>query len=101
VKPYKWQETALERFARSPFFCLWVDCGCGKTLAGTLIAREKRLPTITVAPGHLLCNQWKKELIDAGVTEEDIWVYNRNEERKRGEAYALEFREWLEREDAP
>ena len=62
------------RFVKDLFFLLWVDCGCGKTLAGALIALKKRLPTIIIAPGHLLCDQWRKELIEAGVADEDIWV---------------------------
>jgi superfamily II DNA or RNA helicase len=101
MKPYKWQENAIARFAKNAFFCLWVDCGCGKTLAGALIAIKKQLPTIIIAPGHLLCDQWKKELIETGVAEEDIWVYNRNEERKQEEQYAGSFEAWLEAGGCP
>jgi superfamily II DNA or RNA helicase len=99
LKPYKWQESAVVRYIKDLFFCLWVDCGCGKTLVGALIALKKRLPTIIIAPGHLLCDQWKEELIQAGAAEEDIWVYNRGEERKKGAAYAEAFEAWLKADD--
>jgi superfamily II DNA or RNA helicase len=98
IKPYQWQLNAVARFAKSAFFCLWVDCGCGKTLAAALTAIKKALPTIIIAPGHHLCEQWKKELIEAGAAEEDIWVYDRNEERKQKEAYQAAYDAWLKKE---
>jgi superfamily II DNA or RNA helicase len=99
LKPYKWQESAVARFVKEAFFCQWVDCGCGKTLAGILIALRKKLPAIIIAPGHLLCDQWKKELIESGVAEEDIWVYNRNEERRQEAEYRAAYEAWIKQAD--
>jgi superfamily II DNA or RNA helicase len=97
MKPYRWQEEAVERNTARDHFCLWVDCGCGKTLALILIALRKMLPTIVIAPGHTLCEQWKRELIESGAAEEkDIWVYDRNEERQNEEAYKAAYRAWIE-----
>jgi len=95
MKLYKWQESAVARFVRAAYFALVVDCGCGKTLAGIKIALGKMLPTIVIAPGHRLCEQWKKEIQEAEDGEADVWVYDRNEERKQGDYYRERFLEWL------
>jgi superfamily II DNA or RNA helicase len=98
--PYRWQNTALARFVRAAFFALICDCGCGKTLAALLIARAKQLPVIIIAPRHRLCAQWAEAVRECAGPDEDIWVYDRNEERTGGEAYARRYREWLMRKEA-
>lgn len=96
MKSYTWQESAVRLFETAKRFCIWADCGCGKTLAAILIALKKALPVIIIAPGHTLCNQWKKELIETGAAEEkDVWVYDRNEERRQGAAYEAAYRAWV------
>lgn len=97
MTPYKWQETAAARFVKEKIHCLWVDCGCGKTLAEIIIACRKALPAIVIAPGHLLCEQWKDALFEMGET--DVWIYNRSEERRQGEAYAEAFTAWIKEDD--
>lgn len=92
---YQWQKEALKRFARAAYFALVVDCGLGKTLAAILIAKEKNLPTLAIAPGNSLCAQWKGEILKAAGPDEDVWVYSRVEETKRGDAYREEFIAWL------
>lgn len=97
MKPYQWQEKTAEQSSAWDALCMWVDCGCGKTLALILIALRKLLPVIVIAPGHALCEQWKRELIESGAAEEkDVWVYDRNEERRQGAAYEPAFRAWVE-----
>jgi superfamily II DNA or RNA helicase len=96
MQPYKWQESAIARFARRVFFCLAVDCGCGKTLAAILIALRKRLPVIVIAPRHRLCEQWKRDILDASPGEE-VWVYSKQEETKKGKRYEEEYEAWLEK----
>jgi superfamily II DNA or RNA helicase len=92
---YHWQTEALARFARAAYFALVVDCGLGKTLAAILIAKQKKLPTLVITPGNSLCNQWKAEIRKALGPDEDVWVYSRTEETRRGEAYREEFIKWL------
>jgi superfamily II DNA or RNA helicase len=94
-KAYNWQNTALTRFVRAAYFALVVDCGCGKTFAGIKIALGKMLPTIVIAPGHTLCAQWKEEILQVAGPDENVWVYDRNEERKKGVHYEEEFARWL------
>jgi len=94
-KPYEWQDKAFTRFLKELAFMLNAHCGTGKTLAATRIAIGKMLPTIVIAPGHALCNQWKEALIENGVDERDIWVYKKTEETKQGAEYARRFDEWL------
>jgi superfamily II DNA or RNA helicase len=96
---YQWQQEALARFARAAYFALVVDCGLGKTLAAIAIAKEKRRSTLVITPGHDLCVQWRDEILSAAGSDEgeieDVWVYSRTEETKRGEAYREEFIAWL------
>jgi superfamily II DNA or RNA helicase len=95
MKEYNWQNNAFVQFVRAAYFALVVDCGCGKTFAGIKIALGKMLPTIVIAPGHTLCGQWKDEILKIAGPDEDIWVYDRNEERKKGAYYEEEFSKWL------
>jgi superfamily II DNA or RNA helicase len=94
-KPYKWQETALARFARAAYFAIVADCGCGKTLAAIRIALTKKMPVIVIAPGHRLCEQWKNDILQDAGPDEDVWVYSRPEETKQGERYKEAFEKWL------
>jgi len=69
--------------------------GCGKTLAGILIALKKAMPVIVIAPTHRLCEQWKKEIEEFAGEEADVWVYSKPEETKQGESYRERFVKWL------
>jgi superfamily II DNA or RNA helicase len=95
-KLYSWQDNAFTRFVKKLFFALVCDCGCGKTLAAIRIAIAKALPTVIIAPGHALCEQWKHDVLDE-MPDADVWVYNRNDETKRGAAYVEDFKKWLTR----
>jgi superfamily II DNA or RNA helicase len=95
MKSYQWQDTAFARFAKAVYFALVVDCGCGKTFAAISIALFKRLPVIVIAPGHNLCSQWRNEIKKIAGDGEDVWVYNRAEERKQGAYYQERFLAWL------
>jgi hypothetical protein len=37
----------------------------------------------------------KEEILKIAGPDEDIWVYDRNEERKKGAYYEEEFSKWL------
>jgi superfamily II DNA or RNA helicase len=65
-------------------------------VAAILVALQKKLPVIVIAPGNTLCEQWKDEILQIS-EDEDVWVYSRTEETKRGDAYREEFEEWLSR----
>jgi superfamily II DNA or RNA helicase len=94
-KTYNWQNTALARFVRAAYFAIVADCGCGKTLAAILIALEKKMPVIVIAPTHRLCEQWRNDILQNAGPNEEVWVYDRNEERKKGAYYDEEFSRWL------
>jgi superfamily II DNA or RNA helicase len=97
-RAYRWQREAFGRFVRAVYFALIVDCGCGKTLAAIMIALAKGLPVVVIAPGHRLCAQWAREIRKAS-GDEEVWVYDRNEEREGGEAYREKFEGWLSGEE--
>jgi superfamily II DNA or RNA helicase len=94
AKLYQWQEEALDLFAKAEFFALVADCGLGKTRAAIEIARRKSLPCLIITPGAALCGQWKEEIL-ASDPDADVWVYNRQDEARLGEAYRDKLREWL------
>jgi superfamily II DNA or RNA helicase len=96
MKPYRWQESAVARFVRSIYFCLAVDCGCGKTFAAIWIALLKKLPVIVIAPGHRLCEQWKNDIEDMAGKEADVWLYDKPTETKQGAYYQERFEQWLQ-----
>ena len=93
--PYAWQLQAAIQGAVKEIIALAVDCSCGKTLAAILIAEKKQMPNIIITPTHGLCNQWKNDLKEELGDEADVWVYNKNEETKRGDKYREEFTRWL------
>jgi superfamily II DNA or RNA helicase len=74
-----------------------VDCGCGKTLAAIRIALAKKLPVIVITATHRLCEQWKNDILKDAGPDEDVWVYSRPEETRRGERYREDFETWLAR----
>ena len=92
---YSWQDKANETFKDAKAFLLEAACGTGKTLAAIKIALAKMLPVIVITPGHTLCDQWKNELIENGVDENDIWVYSKPEETKHEKEYKAAFEGWL------
>ena len=93
--PYAWQIQAAVKGAMREFIALVCDCSCGKTLAGILIAVKKQMPTIIIAPTHMLCEQWKEDIKEELGEEADVWVYSRPEETKQGEPYREAFDGWL------
>jgi len=95
LTPYKWQLQAAVVGAARKIISLVVDCGCGKTLAAILIAIEKQLPVVVIAPTHRLCEQWKKDIQEVLGEKADIWVYSKPEETKQGDYYQERFVEWL------
>jgi len=95
LTPYKWQLQAAAIGAARKIISLVVDCGCGKTLAAILIALEKKLPVIIIAPTHRLCEQWKNDIQEVLDAEADIWVYSKPEETKQGARYQERFEKWL------
>lgn len=60
-----------------------------------IVAQNKNLPTAIIAPKRL-CNQWKDELIEAGVSPEDIFVHDQSTETGDPVAYQNQFTAWLE-----
>jgi superfamily II DNA or RNA helicase len=94
--PWQWQMAAKATCAARSIISLVVDCGCGKTLAAILIALEKMMPVIIIAPGHRLCEQWKDDIKEAVGEDADVWVYSRPEETKQGEYYRERFDQWLQ-----
>jgi superfamily II DNA or RNA helicase len=95
IKLYEWQKSAIARFARAAYFALVVDCGLGKTIAAIQIALRKKLPTLVIAPGHTLCNQWRDEILRVVGPDEQVWVHSKPEETKNVEKYREEFAQWL------
>ena len=93
--PYTWQAEAALKGAAREFIALVVDCGCGKTLAGILIALKKKMPTIVIAPTHQLCAQWKEDIKEVIGDDADVWVYSKPEEAKDKEGYKERFIKWL------
>lgn len=91
---YPWQEKAIARFKDARAFMLNVCCGGGKTLASILIAIHKALPVIVIAPKNL-CGTWQRELIEAGVDEKDIWVYEQTSFSKDQASYLERFNNWI------
>jgi len=93
--PYTWQLQAAALGAAREIIALIVDCSCGKTLAGILIALKKQKPTIVIAPTHRLCDQWKEAIKEETGENADIWVYSKPEETAQGESYRERFIKWL------
>jgi superfamily II DNA or RNA helicase len=93
--PWAWQIEAAAWGAAREIMSLVVDCGCGKTLAAIMIALKKALPVIVIAPTHTLCNQWKADIEEALGDGADVWVYNKNEETRKKDAYRERFTAWL------
>jgi superfamily II DNA or RNA helicase len=72
---WKHQEVAIERFTDAEFFGLLFDCGTGKTRTAIEISKKKNRDNTVFAPKNLI-KQWYDALIDSGVSEKDIYVYN-------------------------
>lgn len=89
-----YQKTAFERFWDSVFFCLNFACGLGKTFTAALIAKKKNMPTMIIAPNSL-CEQWYDELVEMGVSPDDIFIANAPEENRDPEGYMKRFEQWL------
>jgi superfamily II DNA or RNA helicase len=92
---YKWQESAVARFARAAYFAIVADCGVGKTLAAIKIALAKRMPVIVITATHRLCEQWKHDILTDAGPDEQVWVYSKPEETKQGARYREAFEAWL------
>jgi superfamily II DNA or RNA helicase len=93
--PWRWQAAAAAWGAAREIMAIVADCGVGKSFAAILIALAKRRPVIIIAPGHRLCDQWSKDIKRDAGPEEDVWVYDRNEETREGDRYRERFLKWL------
>ena len=95
IIPYLWQLTVAITDSVKEIIALVVDCGCGKTLAGMLLAIKKQMPVIIIAPTHRLCDQWRSDLEKIMGDEADVWVYSKPEETRQGKQYQERFEKWL------
>lgn len=82
------------------FAQLDIDCGLGKTLIACDVARRKKeagriSSTLVIAP-KAITEQWKEELMETGVDEKDIFVFDRPTATKLGDEYTKQFLAWLE-----
>jgi superfamily II DNA or RNA helicase len=93
--PWKWQIAAVARFGMEKIMSIVADCGTGKTFAAIMIALAKMMPVIVIAPGHMLCEQWRDDIKDVLGDDADVWVYSKPEETKQGEYYKERFEKWL------
>jgi len=95
-EPYKWQLEARRRFKDAIAFMLNICCGGGKSLAATMIAQDKQMPVLIIAPKNLCEETWRTELLENGVAEEDIFVFDQPTYSKNKEAYERSFEQWLQ-----
>ena len=92
---YKWQKEGYEKFKDAIFFMANVCCGGGKTLFAIAISIYKNMPVLIIAPKRI-CDQWKLDLMDEGVDEKDIWVYNQSAYTNDKTGYTRKAAEWLQ-----
>lgn len=93
MKNWKHQDIAIERFWNREFFGLLFDCGTGKTRTAMQIADKKDRNNTVIAPKNT-CKQWREALINAGVSDKDIFIFNSTEMRKK--KVKKQFQEFLE-----
>jgi superfamily II DNA or RNA helicase len=91
---YQWQKDVFEKAKDMVYFLANICCGGGKTLLAILVSLYKNIPVIVIAPKRL-CDQWKEELMENGVAEEDIFVYNQVEYSSNKESYIKAAEAWL------
>ncbi len=71
LRPY--QREALERLASVGYYgSVQIPTGGGKTLIGSIVAAELKVPTVIVAPRIDILKQWKEHLKFVGFSEGDI-----------------------------
>lgn len=92
-KPYEWQSKAIAEKKNKEFFMLNCSCGLGKTYTFIEIVRDHKNPKIIIAPNNI-CRQWKNELMDEGIEEKKIWVFNQPEMSKKPVDYQQRFTAW-------
>lgn len=92
-KPYEWQKKAIKEKKNKEFFMLNCCCGSGKTYTFIEIIRDHKHPKIIIAPKNI-CNQWKNELMDEGIEEKDIWVFDQPTMSKKPVEYKQLFTDW-------
>jgi len=92
-KPYEWQSKAIKDKKNKEFFMLNCSCGLGKTYTFIEIIREHESAKLIIAPKNI-CNQWKNELVDEGIDEKVIWVFDQPTMSKRPTEYQQQFIQW-------
>jgi len=93
-KPYEWQKKAIAQKKKQEFFMLNCSCGLGKTYTFIEIIRDHKNAKLIIAPKNI-CDQWKRELIDEGIDEKLIWVFDQPEMSKNPVEYKQRFVQWL------
>ena len=93
--PYEWQKKAIAEKKGKEFFMLNCCCGSGKTYAFIEIIRDHSYPKIIIAPKNI-CNQWKNELVDEGIDERKIWIFDQPTMSKKPVEYKQRFIEWAQ-----
>lgn len=90
----KHQEEAVKRFKNRDIAMLAFDCGTGKTLTAIRLAAEKDRTTLIIAPKAII-RVWQQELLEDGVSEEDIWVHDQALYRRKKRDYIERFLKWI------
>ena len=98
--PYQWQKEAIAAKRDREFFMLNASCGLGKTYTFIEIIRYNKNPKIIIAPKNI-CPQWKDELMDEGIPEKDIWVFDQPTMSKRPVEYKQAFANWASKSPCP
>lgn len=82
LKLHKHQDRALELLERNPYFGLFWEMGCGKTLPTAMDMRRRNLRSLVVAPLSVL-PAWRKELRRVGYDKQDILVLRGTAAKRR------------------
>lgn len=92
-KPYEWQKQAIAEKKDKTFFMLNCSCGLGKTYTFIEIVKDCKMPKIVIAPNNI-CSQWKDELMEEGIKENKIWIFNQPSMTKKPIEYKQRFTDW-------
>ena len=93
-KPYDWQKKAIKEKTGKEFVMLNCCCGAGKTYTFIELIRSHKNAKLIIAPKNI-CGQWKNELMDEGISEELIWVFDQPTMSKNPSAYQIQFVKWM------
>jgi len=76
---YKWQKEALNALRINSYCGIVVAVtGSGKTRIATNVIKDLRVRTLIVVPTVALMHQWRSELLEVGIKDEDIGFYYSN-----------------------